>query len=53
MCCDPAWIDEEAVVGECEDCGALVDEDGDGIGGCLYSPTCDTCGAHDGCDGSC
>ncbi len=37
----------------CQECGAMIDEDGNAIGGCEYSPiTCSTCGNAE-CDGSC
>lgn len=55
MCCD-GW--DNRVKGkedypECPDCGMEVDEDGDAIMGCNYSPVlCETCGAAP-CDLSC
>ena len=52
-CCDPMEATEDDIVGECPDCGAPVDEDGDALFGCSYSPLdCETCGTH-WCDGSC
>lgn len=40
-------------VGECPDCGAPVDEFGDVVSGCFYSPVlCETCGDCP-CDESC
>jgi len=51
MCAD-GWFNGEPT-GECPECGEPVDEDGDAVSGCSYSPiTCDTCGARP-CDGSC
>jgi len=50
MCSAPAWIGE--IVGECPDCGADVDENGEAKA-CAYSPKfCETCGDAP-CDGSC
>lgn len=51
MCCDRWGTYEKA--GECPDCGMDVDEDGDAIYGCNYSPVlCETCGDAP-CDDSC
>lgn len=50
-CCD-GW-DYGKPVGECPDCGAPVDEEGDAVTGCNYSPLeCKTCGSRP-CDLSC
>ena len=53
MCCEPIENDEPTV-GECPDCGAPVDKDGDTTDDrCGYSPIdCHTCGAQY-CDESC
>lgn len=52
-CCSPFEFSREDVVGECPVCGALVDEDGNAVEGCSYSPVdCDICGSRP-CDGSC
>jgi len=51
MCCD-GW-DYGTPKGECPECGAPVDDDGDAVTGCNYSPTeCLICGDAP-CDGSC
>lgn len=51
MCCD-SW-DIGPPVGECPDCGEPVNEDGEAVTGCAYSPVvCDTCGSAP-CDLSC
>lgn len=51
MCCDAFTNGPKA--GECPECGADVDEDGDAVSGCNYSPVaCKTCGDAP-CDGSC
>lgn len=51
MCCDGFQNGKE--VGECPDCGAPVDADGDVTSGCNYSPVnCKTCGDRP-CDGAC
>lgn len=40
-------------VSTCKDCGEAVDEDGDAIDSCGYSPVeCETCG-YAPCDESC
>jgi len=54
MCCEPIMRDGPFVpVGECPDCGELIDEDGDAEEMCNYSPTlCETC-QYSPCDGSC
>jgi len=50
--CYESWYHGPAV-GECPDCGEPVDEDGDAVTGCNYSPEdCSTCGSRP-CDGSC
>lgn len=52
MCSDGFYYPGDAV-GECPDCGAEVNEDGEAVEGCYWSPqTCDRCG-HQPCDGSC
>ena len=52
-CCEPMTATKEDIIGECPDCGAPVDEDGNALFGCGYSPEdCDTCGTC-WCDGSC
>lgn len=52
MCADE-WDTEEEVVGECPECGAPVNEDGESIYGCNYAQYyCPVCG-HGYCDGSC
>ena len=51
MCCDP-WENGEAV-GECPSCGTAVNEDGEAVSGCNYSPVlCEVCGDQP-CDLSC
>ena len=51
MCCDV--IENGPEVGECPDCGAPVDADGDVTYYCGYSPViCPTCGDAP-CDESC
>ena len=53
-CCSPydPYKDED-VKGYCPDCGTPVDEDGDALEGCTYSPVdCKTCGWQP-CDLSC
>lgn len=53
MCCSPLWEGYVKPRGQCRECGEDVDEDGDAIDGCTYSPVvCDTC-HHQPCDGSC
>ena len=50
-CCD-GW-DYGEPVGECPVCGEPVDEDGDAVIGCNYSPIgCEVCGSRP-CDESC
>lgn len=52
MCCDP-WDFRDEAVGHCPECGAEVDEDGNAVEGCYYSPVvCEVCGSAP-CDGSC
>jgi hypothetical protein len=52
MCCDAIYNDEP-IVGECPECGAPVDADGDAVGEhCGYSPRCPVCGDSP-CDESC
>ena len=54
MCCE-GWDYRKSckVIKECPDCGEDVDEDGDALEGCNYSPVdCVTCGAAY-CDQSC
>ncbi len=52
MCCD-GWSEDCKVELFCPDCGEPVDEEGNALSGCNYSPTtCETCGAAP-CDGSC
>lgn len=54
MCAD-GWDNRKHVkeIKECPDCGADVDEDGDAVEGCNWSPvTCKTCGDSP-CDLSC
>ena len=52
MCCD-GWDNSEDIAGECPDCGGPVDDEGDAVVGCHWSPVvCDTCGDRP-CDGSC
>jgi hypothetical protein len=52
-CCSPINDYNEKPVGECPDCGIGVDEDGNAIEGCSYSPEeCNTCGWRP-CDLSC
>jgi len=54
MCCD-GWDNTEYAkeIKECPECGAEVDEDGDALTGCHYSPIgCETCGDAP-CDQSC
>jgi len=51
MCCD-AW-DNGQSIGECPACGEPIDEDGDAVTGCNYSPVdCKVCGSAP-CDDSC
>lgn len=51
MCCD-SWHNGPHA-DECPDCGGDVDQDGDAVAGCNFSPTsCETCGAAP-CDDSC
>lgn len=53
-CCD-GWDnrDDSKEVQYCPECGEEVDEDGDALVGCYYSPVyCDECGARP-CDDSC
>ena len=58
MCCEPKHSQKDYDldrVGECPECGAAVDKDGDCVetDDCQYSPTiCDLCG-YSPCDGSC
>lgn len=53
MCCDGWSIPQGPIKLECPDCGEPVDEDGDALEGCNYSPVqCKTCGAAP-CDQSC
>lgn len=52
MCCD-GWYNTCSEELECPDCGEPVDQDGDALSGCNYSPTdCQTCGARP-CNQSC
>ena len=53
MCCDP-YTNDNHVVGECSECGAWVDEEGEAVGEhCSYSPVlCEICGDAP-CDLSC
>jgi hypothetical protein len=51
MCCD-AWNNGQPI-GECPACGEPIDEDGDAVTGCNYSPVeCKVCGSAP-CDDSC
>ena len=53
-CCD-GWdhTDDAKEIKECPVCGELVDEDGDALTGCNYSPVaCRECGDAP-CDQSC
>ena len=51
MCCDD-W-DYGPAVSNCPDCGEPVNEDGEAVTGCKWSPTdCETCGSRP-CDGLC
>ena len=44
---------KEPVVGDCDECGAQVDEDGDAVDNCCYSPVvCKKCNWQP-CDESC
>lgn len=53
MCCDGCEEHLEDAVGECPECGARVDADGDSVEECCnYSPQCKTCGDAP-CDQSC
>jgi len=52
MCCEPQGSEGD-IVGVCPHCGANVDEDGDSVERCGYSPVeCEICGDAP-CDGSC
>lgn len=54
MCCD-GWnhTKQAKEIKECPDCGGEVDQDGDALVGCFWSPyECRTCGSRP-CDGSC
>ena len=54
MCCE-GWNYRATTkkIGECPECGGEVDEDGEALVGCHWSPIdCDTCGARP-CDDSC
>lgn len=53
--CSEGWnyTEEAKEIKECPDCGAKVNEDGEALTGCDWSPVlCDTCGDAP-CDGSC
>jgi ribosomal protein L37AE/L43A len=53
MCCDPTDDNDNEAVGECPECGAEIDKNGDSIiWSCKWSPACETCGDAP-CDGSC
>lgn len=53
MCCDGSEARLEDAVGECPECGARVDADGDSVEECCnYSPRCKVCGDAP-CDQSC
>ncbi|NCQ52060.1 hypothetical protein GW796_09235 [archaeon] len=44
-CCDP-WDDRNNAIGLCPDCGEPVDNEGNAVVGCHYSPeVCSTCGS--------
>jgi hypothetical protein len=47
MCCEPCNPDGVRA-GECPDCGADIDADGDALDICGYSPDepCETCGSN-------
>jgi len=54
-CWGEIWDDDniEYVVGICKECGCPVDENGEALIGCSYSPVhCDICGFKH-CDQSC
>lgn len=57
MCCSSIWEGKRETLEKfpiCDDCQcAHVDEDGEAVEGCSYSPiACETCGWRP-CDGSC
>jgi hypothetical protein len=52
MCCENRNYGAKKV-GDCPECGADVDEDGNALEQCAHSPImCKTCG-YAPCDGSC
>jgi len=55
MCCSPMYDgpSKVRVCDVCSECASDLDEYGEPIDGCTYSPVaCDTCGWQP-CDGSC